>query len=72
METVILFLVLAGVFLFGFFIVDLLTRNPGGSGRDRYRRPSGSGKTAARKFFSRTVLTIRVICGTLTKKDGGA
>ena len=51
METVILFLVLAGVFLFGFFIVDLLTRNPGWSRRDRYRRPSGSGKTAARKFF---------------------
>ena len=59
MESVILGLVLAGMFVFGYFVVDSLGRFLDKGRRDQTHRPSGKMSTAARKVFFTDRLTAR-------------
>lgn len=54
MENVFMILVLAGVFIFGFFVVDLLSRSLHEGRRDRYHRLFRNKKDSrSTRFFHR-------------------
>ena len=50
MEDSLMILIMAGVFVFGFFTVDLLGRSLDGGGRGRERRSPGGGSRGVRRL----------------------